>query len=266
MRKTIKRILAVASLTIIITVSGLATIILFPQPLFANKIEHKEFTVYSNEEINNDIILLLDNAMKLVKESELNDPSYKYDIFLSYNSLFNKIDDKLLGFGPSARATDNNIIVKVRVASKNDLFFPTFHKSCEGSFTYLLAHEMIHCLQTNKYGMMKFNPFKHPAMWKLEGYPEYISRQTKLKDKDYSLTSEIDRYIELERKATDIWVLIEEGRCEAPKYYYKGRLLIEYLMDIKHLSYDQILNDTVSADFIYADMISWRNKIKEEEN
>lgn len=266
MRKTIKRILAVASLTIIITVSGLATIILFPQPLFANKIEYKEFTVYSNEEINNDIIPLLDNAMELVKESELNDPNYKYDIFLCYNSLFNKIDDKLLGIGPSARVTDNNITVKVKVDSERDLFFPTFHKNCEGSLTYLLAHEMIHCLQTNKYGMIKFNPLKHPEMWKLEGYPEYISRQTKLKDNDYSLTSEIDRYIELESKATDIWILIEEGGCEAPKYYYKGRLLIEYLMDIKHLSYDQILNDTVSADVIYADMISWRNKIREEEN
>lgn len=42
--------------------------------------------------------------------------------------------------------------------------------------------------------------------------------------------------------------------------------MIEYLMDIKHLSYDQILKDTVSADVIYADMIDWRNKIKEEKN
>lgn len=97
MKKRIKRILAVIMLTIVVTISGLATIILFPQPLFANQMEHKQFTVYSNEGISNDITLLLDNAMALAKKSELNDSNYKYDILLCFNSLFNKIDDKLLG-------------------------------------------------------------------------------------------------------------------------------------------------------------------------
>lgn len=222
MRKTIKTVLAVILLTIIVTVSGLVTIILFPQPLFANKMEHKEFTVYSNDKIDNDIMPLLDKAMKLVRESELNDPNYKYDILLSYKSLFNTIDDKLLGFGPSARATGNNVTVKVRIDCKRDLFFPTFHKTCEGNLTTLLAHEMIHCLQTNKYGMMKFSPLNHPEMWKLEGYPEYISRHAKLEDKAYSFAREIDRYIELEQKTTDIWILIEEGGCEVQNIITRG--------------------------------------------
>ncbi|MFO0507584.1 MAG: hypothetical protein ACK5YS_01805, partial [bacterium] len=266
MKKTIKRVFAVTTLTILVTISGLATILLFPQPLFANKMEYKQFSVYSNDKITADIVPLLDNAMALVERSEIYDPNYQYDILLSYNSLFNKIDDKLLGYGPSARATDNNVTIKVQVDIKHDLFFPTFHRNCQSSLTYLLAHEMIHCLQAHKYGITKFNPIKHPEMWKLEGYPEYIARQPKLTDKNYSLASEIDRYIELESKATDIWVLIEEGKCEAPNYYYKGRLMIEYLMDIKHLSYDQILNDTTSSNAVYADMINWRNKTRDRIN
>ena len=39
-------------------------------------------------------------------------------------------------------------------------------------------------------------------------------------------------------------------------YYYKGRLMIEYLMDIKHLSYDQILKDSVSESTIFKEMIN----------
>jgi len=264
MKKTIKKIITITLLTIVGTISGLGTIILFPQLLFANKMEHKEFTVYSNEEIDDDIKPLLDNAMKLVKESELYDPNYKYDILLSYNSSFNTIDDTLLGVGPSARATDNNVTIKIKIDPERDLFFPTFHKKCEGRLTTLIAHEMIHCLQANKYGIMKFNPIKHPEMWKLEGYPEYVSRQTKLNEKNYSLISEIDRFVELESKATDIWILIEEGKCESPNYYYKGRLMVEYLMDIKRLSYDQILNDTQTTDSVYEEMIDWRKKIKEK--
>jgi hypothetical protein len=246
---------AVTTLTIVVAISGLATILLFPQPLFANKMEYKQFTVYSNDEITNDIIPLLDNAMALVEKSEINDPDYEYDILLAFNSLFNKIDDKLLGYGPTARGTDNNVTIKVEIDAKRNLFFPTFHGKCQANLTFLLAHEMIHCLQANKYGILKFNPLRHPEMWKLEGYPEYIARQPKLTAKDYSLTSEIDRYIELESKATDIWIKIEDRACEAPKYYYKGRLMIEYLMDIKHWSYNQILNDTTSTNSVYADMI-----------
>ncbi|HEY3404116.1 MAG TPA: hypothetical protein VGK59_12055 [Ohtaekwangia sp.] len=262
MRKTIKRILAGTLLSVLVTISGLLTIILFPEPLFANKLEHGQFNVYSNDKIDHDIKQVLDKAVSLVKDSELYDKTYNFDIFLSYNSSFNKLDDRILGFGPSARATDNNITIKVAVDLKTNLFFPTFYQKCEGNLSYLLAHEMIHCLQDNKYGKLKFNPFRHPELWKLEGYPEYVSRRAKLLSSDYSLVNEIERYIELESKLTDIWITIEEGGCKAPKYYYKSRLMTEYLMDIKHFSYDSILADTISEDRIYAEMIRWKDSTK----
>jgi len=121
---------------------------------------------------------------------------------------------------------------------------------------------MIHCLQANKYGIFKFNPFRHPEFWKLEGYPEYIARQNKISGTDYSLTSDIDRYIKLKAGATDIWVSSEEGGCDFPDYYYKGKLIMEYLMDTRHLSYDQILRDTVSENTIYQEMIKWNNSAR----
>jgi len=236
---------------------------LFPQRLFANKIKYKEFTVCSNDKIDDNIKIVLDKAMDLVKKSELYDPGYKYNIILCDHSFYNKIDDKVLGIGRTARATLKNIIIKVRIDPKKDLAFPTFHKACEKSLAEVIAHEMIHCLQANRYGILKFNPFSHPDFWKLEGYPEYISRHTELSGKNYSLTSEINRYMNLMSKATGIWILSEEGGCEVPNYYYKGRLMIEYLMDIRHLSYDNILNDTVSENTVYQEMIKWKDGIKE---
>jgi hypothetical protein len=262
MRTTIKRIFTGTLLTLIVTVSGLISIVFFPEPLFANKLEHRQFNVYSNTEIDRSIELILDNALIQVEHSELYDPNYTFDIFFSYNSFFNKIDDAFLGEAVSARATDNNVIVKVPVDTKSDLFFATLRGKCQSSLTTLLAHEMIHCLQENKYGKLKFNPFRHPAYWKLEGYPEYISRHSKLAHKDYSLSREIDRYVELDNETADIWIAIEEGACEAPKYYYKGRLMIEYLMDIKHYSYNTILNDTASTDSVYAQMMKWNEQMK----
>jgi hypothetical protein len=262
MKKKFIKILKKTLLTILIIISLLTTVILFPQLLFANTLKYKNFKICSNDKISNDFKVVLENAMELVQNSELYDSNYKYNIILCHNTFYNKIDNRFLGIGPAARARLNNVIVKVKIDPKSNLAFATFHKECEVNLTYLLAHEMIHCLQINKYGILKFNPFKHPEFWKLEGYPEYISRKSVLSRKDYSLIREIDRYVNLENKATDKWILVEEGGCEAPDYYYKGRLMIEYLMDIKHLSYDQILKDTVSETAVFKEMIKWKDSIK----
>jgi len=263
-KKIFKRILKITLLAFLAAIITIVIIILFPQPLFANKMSYKKFTVCSNDKIDDNIKNILDKAMDLVQQSELYDPGYKYNIILCHNTFYNKIDD-LLGIGPAARARLNNVIVKVRIDPNSNLAFATFRKECEVNLTYLLAHEMVHCLQANRYGLMKFNPFRHPEFWKLEGYPEYISKQKKLSGKDYSLTNDIDRYVTLESKATDIWVSSEEGGCEVPDYYYKGKLMMEYLMDIRHLSYDQVLRDTASENRIYQEMIRWNNDKKHEQ-
>jgi len=259
MKKILKRIFKITLLTLLTGILTIAIIILFPQHLFANKMNYKNFTVCSNSKIDDNLKTVLDNAMTLVEKSELYKSNYKYNIILCYNTLYNKIDDKLLGDGPTARTTLSNIIVKVNIDAQKNLAFPTFHKACEVNLIELLAHEITHCLQANKYGILKFNPFRHPEFWKLEGYPEYISKQQEFSNKDYNLESDINRYINLESKATDIWILSEQGGCEVPNYYYKGRLMIQYLMNIKHFSYDQILKDTISENVIYQEMANWSN-------
>ena len=114
-KKKIKRIISYSLITILIFVIVLATLILYPQPLFAKKIEYKQFSVYSNEKIDDGIKPILDSAISLVERSELYDSTYKMDLFLAYNTFFNKLDDKVFHKGPSARAIDNNMIIKVKI-------------------------------------------------------------------------------------------------------------------------------------------------------
>ncbi|HEY0652966.1 MAG TPA: hypothetical protein VGD65_07555 [Chryseosolibacter sp.] len=259
MKKTIKRILASSLIVVLVTIFGLVSIILFPKPLFANRLEHGQFVVHSNSEIHGDVKHILDNAADLVKHSELYDPAMKFEIYLSYNTFFNRIDDALIGHGPSARATNQYVTVKVAVDLKRNLFFPTFYQKCQGNLTYLLAHEIVHVLQESTYGKIKFNPIRHPEYWKLEGYPEYIARRTARLSEEYDLVKEIERYVELDRSSVDIWMPVDEGGCKAPKYYYKGRIMTEYLMDIKKLSYDNILADTTSEQVVYEEMLKWKD-------
>lgn len=255
-KRKIKKAITSLLVFILVVIMGLITILLFPQPLFAYKVEYRQFSVYANEKISDRITTVLDSAVLLVQRSELYDPGYKVDIFLSYHSFYNTIDDKLLGAGPSARAIDNNLILKVAVDINKNSAHPTFHKPCETSFTYLIAHEMVHCLQASKYGILKFNPVTHPELWKLEGYPEYISRR-KFSDPAYDLKNDIKKFIELETNLTGIWIPVEKGECEVPKIYYKSGLMTAYLMNIKKFSYNDLLNDTHPEEEIYMEMVKW---------
>jgi hypothetical protein len=255
-KKTIKIVFYPLLIIILLFVVGLVIIILYPQPLFANKVEYKQFKVYSNSNVGQEVRPVIDSVLALVKSSELFDSAFKVDLFLGYNTFFNRIDDKVFGYGPSARAIDNNIVIKVAVHVDKDLAYTTFHKPCEQRFVHLIAHEMTHCLQTHRYGILKFNPLKHPEMWKLEGYPDYVAGKKRFNETD-SLKKEIARFIELHANQTDIWISVEDGGCEVPEVYYKGELMTEYLINVRHMTYDQILKDKRSEEDIYTEMIAW---------
>lgn len=258
-KQRLKKVFRSLIITAVSFILMVVTVILCPQPLFANKVEYLQFKVYSNEKIGSDLKPVLDSVLSLVKSSELYDPTYNVDVFLSHYSFFNTLDDKVFGHGPSARTIDNNLVIKVAVDIIKNLAYPTFHKPCEQQLTYLIAHELTHCLQAHKYGMLKFNPLHHPAMWKLEGYPEYIARHKSFGNTD-NLKRHIKRFVELNAKRTDVWISVEEGNCEVPEVYFKGCLMTEYLMNVVHYSYDQILQDNRSEEEIYSEMLQWATK------
>lgn len=72
----------------------------------------------------------------------------------------------------------------------------------------------------------------------------------------------------MESKSKDGWILAEdeESNCSVPEIYYKSRLMMKYLIDVKHFTYDKILNDTVSENTVYNEMIKWKDKVKRINN
>ncbi len=249
MKRIIKKTIASTLLIFFVLISGLATLMFFPQPLFAHKMEYKKFRIYSDNIPDKNIQVVLNNAYNLIEQSEWHDVNYQYDVFFSHDNVYNRIED-LQGKGPAARATAGKIVFKVRVDMVNNRAYGTISTM---NLTEMLVHEMVHCLQANNLGLWNMNQFNHPPYWKLEGYPEYISRQAKLKAEDYSLTNEIKRFVELESKSKDGIVEVSEAHF-VPAIYYKGRLMIEYLLDIKGMTYAEILEDSRTEDQVFQEM------------
>ena len=253
MKKIIIRVILCTSLVSIISVGLLVTLILYPQNLFAKKTTYKNFAIYYNEEPANNCRVILNDALALTRNSELWEEGLTFDVFLANNSFYKKIDNKV--FGPAiARSVDNNVVLLADVDFKNNVLVAPHNKR---NLTKTIAHELVHCLQYHAYGL-KFNPIKHPPLWKLEGYPEYISRQQEIQLPTYDLRESINRLKDFERDNKE-WVELEPQQYE-PIIYYKGRLMIEFLMDIKKLSYHEILTDSVKEEQVYAEMIKWYEK------
>ncbi len=263
MKKIIKRTIAGTLLFALVGIGGLVTLIFCPQSLFANKFEHNQFTVYYNKDYNIEkeaFQVILDNAYEIVEKSELHNPDFKYKIFLAYNNIFNKIEG-LQGSGVIARATAWNIIFKKDIDLKSNRMYTD---RSVVDLTQLMAHEMVHILQADKYGLLNFSPLKHPPMWKLEGYPEYVARNTYLNSETYDLRKEIHRFVSADEDAKRETFEAVEGHF-MPTYYFKGRIMVEYLINIKGMTYDAILKDQRTEEEVFNEMVQWMKESKREE-
>lgn len=255
-----KRIFSFLGLTTVVFIGGLVSLILFPQTLFAHSYTHEQVTIYSDGPIDEGAFnRALDQAKAYLNESELQDVSYRYDVFLAEGTLYNQLDNQIFGEWSVARAIANNVIIK-RAVDFETLTVDNGHNAFD--LVYVLTHEMVHCLQAHHFGMWTFNPFWHPPMWKLEGYPEYIARRPLLTAPDYTLQQGIadflDRTTEGDNQARIIQIADRES---TPYMYYKGRLMVEYLMDVRGFSYADILADKRSEEEVYAEMLEWHGHL-----
>ncbi len=121
------------------------------------------------------------------------------------------------------------------------------------NLTQLFAHEATHCLQYDKLGLWKSNPMAEYPAWKWEGYPEYIARQNP-DQKD--LAKNIGRLIKTEQTDNNGWIYFADSTGTVIPYY-RDWLLMQYDIDIKKMTYMQILKDTTQEETVRQQMMDW---------
>jgi hypothetical protein len=123
------------------------------------------------------------------------------------------------------------------------------------NMTHVLTHEVVHTLVTSRVGLERI---PRVPVWKNEGYGDYIAASTNiLADPDYSLPQSVERILSHDLS----WMRDDEGNftpmrdgCQRlssikneagyPGFtcYYIGRVLLEYLFDVKGLSFDEVMS------------------------
>jgi hypothetical protein len=247
MKRQIKKWTLRLTATVLLIAGLLLIIILNPILTYANKTTHNNYTVFHNKKPDPTLFTKLEQATELLKASEFYNPKLHLDICLNDGSKYPKLIRTLKGQA-FAWGFYDKVVMQGTTNYKNNYVELNGYK---WNLTQLLVHEMTHCLQFDKLGFWKSKPIANIPNWKWEGYAEYVSRQNS-DQKD--LSKNIERLIATDKK---YWEIKFADSTIAPREYYDNWTLIQYCMDIKKMTYKQILADTTSEHIVRQEMMNW---------
>lgn len=194
--KKFKRMLLRVIVCLIILFGGLVVLMLNPQVLYANATHYKQVTIYSQKKLDKSFNKAIDHALMLVQQSELYDKSFALDVFINDGSSFVNIVKFIYG-DAYGWGNHNNVILNGNIDTAQQFIHLNGYQR---HLARTIAHQMIHCFQNNKYGLFGSRPLKDVPVWKWEGYPEYISNKSTLKNERTILIDDIRLLIKYEKK------------------------------------------------------------------
>lgn len=225
-----------------------------PQIMYANKHEYKGITIYSEHSYDTAYNKVIDKALALVKESELYDSTFHLNIFLNDGSRFPKLIKGLYG-DAYAWGYHNNIILN---GTPDETFQWIMLNGYNRQMARTVAHEMIHCYQYNALGLFHSRPLKNIPIWKWEGYAEYVCYKSSKKDERTMLLDNIKRLLTYQNENYQYAeTIVDEGPTFLGTSYLKFWLMVKYLIDVKGLTFRQLLDRNISEAKTFEEMKKW---------
>jgi hypothetical protein len=237
--------------------SFLIGIVLNPSLLYANRTTKGNYTIYHNSSLDDFFFERLAEANALIKASEFYDSNLKLDICLNDGSTYPKLIELLRGQAFGWGFSDKVVLMGKANYQNNSVELNGYR----WNFAQLIAHEETHCLQYHKFGFWKSNPLAGYPNWKWEGYPEYVARRNA---DQLELTKNIKRKLEQEKAEVDGWAISFSDGTVSPRQYYNAWLLVQYCVDIKKMTYENLLADTSSEQALTNQMMNWYSQTQQK--
>ena len=229
-----------------------AVIIAYPSIYyFKDKIEYKNFQVFYDQKIPNEIFPILDTVEQLIQASECYDPNLKFRIFLrsdpnKYNLFPFQFPEK--GSGQTIPAIKNVFLYKSDCLTNTSYN----HLGHARPLSSVLAHELTHVMVENKWffkaKMAYFDQgslTSFGALWKEEGYAEYIAN-------DLPITMEEGIKILKGMSKSDYLPHFE---------YFKYWFAVRHLMLDKHMTFEEILSSNLLIANVLEDALREKDSV-----
>lgn len=249
MKKWTLRIATTAGLIALL----LGIIILNPALMYAHKTSHNGYQILRDAPLQPALTQRLDEAKVLLHGSALYDSSLKLEVCLNDGSRYPALIDAVKGPAFAHGFYDKIVLLGNLHAAENYVGLNGYR----WNLTQLLAHEATHCHQFKALGFWNSNPAARYPAWKWEGYPEYVARRPI----GHDLATNIAHLLATEQTAHNGWILFDDGTGTVISYY-QSWLLMQYCLDIRGMSYTQVLADTTLESQVQEAMMHWYYTLK----
>ncbi|MBT8220255.1 MAG: hypothetical protein KJP00_10535 [Bacteroidia bacterium] len=226
-----------------------------PGPFFPEKKLYGSITVFSEKPIGQKTDSIMSEVLLRLNEVPIYDQDRKYNLCLCSSqtkfSFFSRLTpraNRIMGFNLLGSAFINEDFI-------NDLGLKTGgqpkYLTREGSVVHVATHELMHGYIADAYGYFASRTLPE---WKTEGYCEYgVNQFVAPNDNGYSISERIDIFLD------DSWW---NPTAEIHRPHYVWGLMMEYLINIRGLSFVQVMADSVHYEKTYEDMIDWRKSVE----
>lgn len=253
MLRLLKRIL-LSTLSVLGVSFLLWTVLLLnPGLSYAHETTIDNVTIFHSQPLEEGADKVILEALTIIKEADIYSADFEVQFCLNDGSFYPKLHP--LKGGTAYAFLDKAIIYASEPNFKENIASSEWevnnYELRKYELTYLIAHEMMHCVQNEKNVWLQFDA----GNWKLEGHSEYISRQWKgdglLKDKI--------RFFQEEEKLehTGLPVIDLANGTKQFYYYYKYGIVTQFLYEVEGLDFDEFIDDARSLDDLYEELKAW---------
>ncbi len=227
------------------------SILAFPYPFFPHKGEYPHCTVYSDVDLPSLFARVMDDVERRITAVELFTAEKDSRVFICRNRRLYSFFARLTLLDPNTQGFNLSIFGNSFIsASRVDELrigrggMPPY-SIVDGGLAHAIAHEIIHEYCVDALGF--FTNYRQPYL-KKEGYAEYGAHLGAWRD-DSAVTL-----------ADKVAILRDDSNWHPHDYVrsvYRAALVVEYLSDIKGYRFVDIMNDRLSLDEAYRDMLGY---------
>lgn len=216
-------------------------LILFPQVLYKNNISYRNFSIYSNDQIDENIHSIIDNCIVQLKTSEIYDSTVAQKVFFIQNSFYMTLTKTFSKerSGYHVFLINNTMIVPKVNTRQNTI---TYEDGRVRNLAQTIIHETVHSLQERKFGF--WHVIKIPE-WKLEGYAYYITKTPEIINNNHL------NYKFIRHNLEDI------VNHSTHKHYWVYGVLTAYLLNEKHCTVDQFFSESITQETAVKEVADW---------
>ncbi|MDW3646844.1 MAG: hypothetical protein R8P61_07275 [Bacteroidia bacterium] len=246
----LKKILIWTAAILLLFLGVFVISLLSPSLFYSHAQAYGQIRILHNQALEEGWENQIDTALQAIESSVLYDPNFQIELCLQDGSSYPQFVELVFGeafaFGFASKA-----VLNMPVQPESGYIEKNGKRR---DLAELLAHEFIHNFQYQKYGFATLNfPF-----WKLEGYAEYMMRMEK---DDLDLRYAISHLLKYEEKGSYNYDWVEwENEIGTPHIYLKSNIMVQYLMEIEGLTYDEIVKDQRSTEAVFEEVLAWYEK------